>query len=169
MSKEIKSENLIFLNYIDKVYCSKQEYIDNIKYKVGLIKYPEIDLIKVITFGTFDLFHKGHENILKRANDFGQLVVGVSTDDLNLKKNKISVNNLEKRKADVANTNYADLIFDEESLELKNEYVEKYNCNLLIMGDDWKNKFDFCNCACLYLSRTPNISTTILKAQLNKN
>jgi glycerol-3-phosphate cytidylyltransferase len=165
----IDKKNLIFLNYVDNMFCSNQLYIDYIKKYMDIwciSNKPKIDSIRVITFGTFDLFHIGHVNILKRAKQYGELFVGVSTDELNLKKNKKSVNNLEHRKNDVKNSNYANYIFDEESLELKNEYVKKYNCNLLIMGDDWKNKFNYCDCACLYLRRTPNISSTFLKKKM---
>lgn len=165
MVNDIDNNNLIFLNYVDNIFCSKKDYIDKLNnLKIfNQLKRPNIDFIQVITFGTFDLFHIGHEKILQRAKAFGNLIVGVSTDELNIKKNKKSVNDLEKRKTDVFNTKYADLIFDEESLELKNDYVNKYNCNLLIMGDDWKDKFNFCDCACIYLQRTPDISTTLLK------
>lgn len=167
MTKDINKMNLICLNYVDKILCSKQEYIDQLhKYDIVLIKNPVIDLIRVITFGTFDLFHIGHTNILQRAAEYGELYVGVSTCELNLNKGKISINNLEKRKIDVKNSTYAHYVFNEESLELKSSYVLEYNCNLLVMGDDWKDQFDFCNCACIYLPRTLDISTTILKENL---
>ncbi len=103
------------------------------------------------------------EHLIYFTKEFGNLHVGVSTDFLNQTKGKLAIYDLEKRKEDVQNTGFADIIFDEESLEEKNNYVKKYNCNLLIMGDDWKDKFNFCDCACLYLPRTPNISTTLLK------
>lgn len=169
MINKLDNKNIILLNYVNVVYCSNSIYIDYLNnLNVYFLNKPTIELTKVITFGTYDLFHIGHVNILKRAKEYGELVVGVSTDELNKKKNKISINNLEQRKIDVCNTNYADIIFDEESLELKNDYVKKYNCNLLIMGDDWKDGFNFCDCACLYLPRTPNISTTMLKKELQQ-
>lgn len=169
MINNINTYNIIFLNYVNNIFCSKKENIDYIeKYDKLLLNKPKIDYIRVITFGTYDLFHIGHTNILKRAKNYGELFVGVSTDELNLKKGKKSINNLEIRKNDVKKSSYADYIFDEVSLELKNEYIKKYNCNLLIMGDDWKNAFNFCDCACLYLERTPEISTTMLKLQLKK-
>ena len=157
--------NFIWLNGVNNVYCSKKEYMDILN-QFSFQTKPNIDYIRVITFGTYDLFHKGHYNILKRAKEFGVLYVGISTDELNLKKNKKSVNKLAQRRIDVHNTEFANLIFDEESLELKNDYVKKYACNLLIMGDDWKDGFNFCDCACLYLPRTPDISTTLLKQNL---
>jgi glycerol-3-phosphate cytidylyltransferase len=140
------------------------EYIE--KYNELILHNPKIEYTTVITFGTYDLFHIGHINILKRAKNYGKLVVGISTDEFNLKKGKTSVNQLKQRKEDVEKSGYADYIFDEESLELKNDYIKKYNCNLLIMGDDWKNAFNWCDCACLYLKRTPDISTTMLKTKL---
>ena len=163
--KEMDPTNHVYLNHVNHVYCSKKEYMDPLNAYVFQTK-PHIDYIRVITFGTYDLFHKGHYNILERAHAFGILYVGVSTDELNLKKHKTSVNPLAQRKLDVHHTNFASLIFDEESLEWKQDYVKKYACNLLIMGDDWKDGFNFCECACLYLPRTPDISTTLLKQNL---
>ncbi len=170
MLGNIDKKNLILFNYVDNIYYSNKEYIDCIQNEINILTLnkPKIDCIKVITFGTYDLFHIGHTNILKRAKEYGKLFVGVSTDELNLKKGKKSINNLEQRKNDVYKSKYADYIFNEESLELKNEYVKKYNCNLLIMGDDWKDGFNFCDCACLYLERTPGISTTMLKKNLEQ-
>ena len=169
MIDEIECQNVALLSYVDNIFCSKVEYIEYLNGVGVVINKQNVDLIRVITFGTYDLFHIGHTNILKRAKTHGsQLVVGVSTDELNKKKGKTSINNLDKRKLDVQCSGYADIIFDEESLEYKNEYVKKYNCNLLIMGDDWKDGFNFCDCACIYLPRTPDISTTMLKEKLGK-
>ena len=169
MIDEIECQNVALLTHVDNVFCSKVEYVEYLNGVDVVINKQNVDLIKVITFGTYDLFHIGHTNILKRAKTYGnQLVVGVSTDVLNKKKGKTSINNLEKRKLDVKCSGYADIIFDEDSLEQKNEYVKKYNCNLLIMGDDWKDGFNFCDCACIYLPRTPDISTTLLKQQLSQ-
>ena len=155
MTERLENKDLIFLNYVDTVYCSKAEYMEELHNSIWLIHHPVIDSIRVITFGTFDLFHQGHINLLTRARHYGSLTVGVSTDDLNAKKNKTAIRSLQQRKADVSS--YSENVFDEESLELKNQYVQKYNCNLLIMGDDWKDRFDFCSCACIYLPRTPDI------------
>lgn len=168
MLNELKIENVIFLNYITDVFIAKNINIKSLdKYDMILLTKPKIHRIKVITFGTFDLFHVGHENILTRASTYGELVVGVSTDILNKEKGKTSINNIEKRKADVINMKVSNQVFNEESLELKNTYVKNNSCNLLIMGDDWKDGFNFCDCACLYLPRTPNISTTVLKNAMN--
>ena len=120
--------------------------------------------MRVITFGTFDLFHIGHLRILERAKNEGNyLIVGVSSDVLNVKKGKKSVFSLEERLAIVKALKCVDEVFVEEALELKDEYVKKYNADLLIMGDDWAGKFDWVSCRVKYLERTPNISTTYLK------
>ena len=167
MTNNIDTKYLILLNYVDQIFCSKKQNMEYIeKYNELILHNPKIEYTTVITFGTYDLFHIGHINILKRAKNYGKLVVGISTDEFNLKKGKTSVNQLKQRKEDVEKSGYADYIFDEESLELKNDYIKKYNCNLLIMGDDWKNAFNWCDCACLYLKRTPDISTTMLKTKL---
>jgi len=160
-------KNYSSVYYSSYYSLSHIDYINQLEYLFPNKNKPNIDYIRVITFGTFDLFHEGHLNILKRAKEFGILNVGVSSDELNLKKGKNSINNLNKRIDDVKNTDLADNIFIEESLELKNDYVKQYYCNLLVMGDDWKNKFNFCDCACIYLPRTPDISTTILKEQMH--
>jgi glycerol-3-phosphate cytidylyltransferase len=115
------------------------------------------------------LFHYGHDNLFKRCKTYtDKLIVGVSTDQLNKEKGKTSVNKLVKRLQDVKKNQYVNEVFVEEKLELKNEYINKYNADILIMGDDWLNKFDWVSCRTIYLPRTPNISTTILKSQLHK-
>ncbi len=122
---------------------------------------------RVITFGTYDLLHIGHINILKRARALGDyLIAGVSTDALNLsKKAKKSVYNENDRAEIVRSIKYVDEVFFEDSLELKREYIQKYNANILVMGNDWEGKFDFCKdlCEVVYLDRTPDISSTQLK------
>ncbi|MCY3414840.1 MAG: adenylyltransferase/cytidyltransferase family protein [Candidatus Heimdallarchaeota archaeon] len=123
--------------------------------------------VRVITFGTYDLFHVGHLNILKRARELGDyLIVGVSTDKLNFsKKQKYPVYSEDDRKSIVLAIKYVDEVFDEESLELKGEYIKKYNADILVMGNDWEGKFDWCKeyCDVVYLPRTPVISTTNIK------
>ena len=116
----------------------------------------------VITFGTYDLLHIGHINLLKRASVFGDtLIVGVSSDKLNYKKKKKhSIYNQEERMEIVKSIRYVDQVFLEKSLEKKKEYIINYKCDILVMGDDWKGKFDDMPCKVIYLQRTPNISTT---------
>ncbi|MEF4969036.1 adenylyltransferase/cytidyltransferase family protein [Escherichia coli] len=119
---------------------------------------------RVITFGTFDVFHIGHVNILKRAKEFGDLlIVGVSSDSLNFsKKQRYPIYSQEERIEIISSLKFVDHVFIEESLDLKLEYIRKYEANLLVMGDDWKGRFDWVKdeCEVIYLSRTPSISTT---------
>ncbi len=119
---------------------------------------------KIITFGTYDLFHIGHLKILERAKQEGDyLIVGISSDELNEKKGKKSVFSLADRVEIVKSIKYVDEVFIEDSLELKDEYIKKFKADLLVMGDDWKDKFNWVSCPVKYLERTPNISTTYLK------
>lgn len=119
---------------------------------------------KIITFGTFDVFHVGHINILERAAELGNyLIVGVSSDELNFnKKNRYPIYNQTDRVKIIDSLKFVNQVFIEESLELKLEYIKKYNADILVMGDDWKGKFDWVktDCDVIYLPRTPSISTT---------
>jgi glycerol-3-phosphate cytidylyltransferase len=121
---------------------------------------------RVITFGTFDLFHIGHLNILERAKNQGDyLIVGVSSDQLNFsKKQKYPICSEENRLRIISALRFVDEVFVEDSLELKGEYIEKYEADILVMGDDWVGKFDEYKrvCEVVYLDRTPSISTTKL-------
>ena len=120
----------------------------------------------VITFGTFDLFHIGHINILERAKKKGdKLIVGVSTDKLNFsKKQKYPIYSQNERKKIIDSLKFVDDVFFEESLEKKREYILKYKADILVMGNDWEGRFDEFNdiCKVIYLERTPSISTTVL-------
>ena len=125
---------------------------------------------KGITFGTFDLFHFGHDNILKRCRNFcDYLYIGLSSDELNMIKGKNSVDNYEKRKEVIEEAQFGDEIFKEESLEQKDDYIVQSGAEILMMGDDWVGKFDWVSCDVLYMERTPNISTTMLKEQIKNN
>lgn len=119
---------------------------------------------RIITFGTFDVFHVGHLRLLNRAKSFGDsLVVGVSTDALNLsKKGRAPVYVQEERKEIITALSCVDSTFYEESLELKEQYIVDNGADILVMGDDWKGKFDSLGgiCEVIYLTRTPAISTT---------
>tara|TARA_B100000902_G_scaffold182380_1_gene175155 strand:+ start:286 stop:681 length:396 start_codon:yes stop_codon:yes gene_type:complete len=118
---------------------------------------------KVITFGTFDVFHIGHVSILERAKSYGDyLVVGVSSDDLNFsKKGRKPIYNEKDRKKIIQSLSCVDEVFSETSLELKRQYINDFNAEILIMGDDWIGKFDDHKdqCEVIYLPRTPSIST----------
>jgi len=134
--------------------------------------------MKIITFGTYDLFHIGHLNIIKRAKQYNinetnkenTLFVGVSTDKLNYeKKQKKCIINEKDRMEILNNIKGVDIVFKEESLEQKLEYCLKYKADVLIMGDDHKGRFDYLktnNIDVVYLSRTPNISTTELLTKI---
>lgn len=119
---------------------------------------------RIITFGTFDMFHVGHLNILERAKSLGtNLIVGVSSDQLNFsKKSRYPICNQIDRSHIVSALKCVDEVFIEESLELKAEYIRKYSADCLVMGDDWLGKFDQMQefCEVIYLPRTPSISTT---------
>lgn len=127
----------------------------------------------VITFGTFDLFHIGHLNILQRAARLGnRLVVGVSSDALNLSKKGIyPVYSQEDRSHIVRAIECVSETFYEESLELKRDYILQFGAHVLVMGDDWKGKFDDLAdiCDVVYLPRTEDISTSETKDSIRKN
>jgi glycerol-3-phosphate cytidylyltransferase len=128
--------------------------------------------IRVITFGTFDVFHVGHLNILRRAKELGDyLIVGVSSDALNFsKKARYPVYPESERMAIVASVRYADQVFSEESLELKAEYIRRHKADRLVMGDDWVGRFDDLKniCEVIYLPRTEGVSTTQVMARIKK-
>ena len=118
----------------------------------------------VITFGTFDVFHIGHLNILERARALGdKLIVGVSSDALNmLKKGRWPIYRENDRVQIIAGLKCVDEVFLEESLEEKMTYIRQHKAAILVMGDDWQGRFDGCSALCevVYLERTPSISTT---------
>lgn len=120
----------------------------------------------VITFGTFDVFHVGHLRVIERAAALGdRLVVGVSADELNMrKKGRAPVFSEHERMEIVGALKAVDEVFLEESLEQKRDYLIEYAADILVMGDDWAGKFDEFDdiCKVVYLSRTPAISTTAL-------
>ena len=122
--------------------------------------------MRIITFGTFDLLHIGHINILNNCKKYGDtLIVGVSSDELNYeKKQKYPIFNQEDRKKIVSNIKCVDEVFLEESLELKRFYINDHNADIFIIGDDWKGKFDDISdtCKVIYLERTKDISTTTI-------
>jgi glycerol-3-phosphate cytidylyltransferase len=118
----------------------------------------------VVTFGTFDVFHVGHLRLLERARELGdRLVVGVSTDALNIsKKGRPPVYPEDQRVALVRALRCVDEVFLEHTLEAKADYLREHAAGVLVMGDDWAGKFDVYSSICkvVYLTRTPAISTT---------
>lgn len=122
---------------------------------------------RIITYGTFDLLHYGHINLLRRAKQYGDyLVVALSTDEFNLNsKDKVCYFSYEKRKALLEAVRYVDLVIPEENWNQKKADVELYQIDKFIMGDDWQGEFDFLkdSCEVVYLPRTPEISTTKIK------
>lgn len=121
----------------------------------------------VVTFGTFDLFHRGHLRILRRAAAYGdRLVVGVSTDELNeSKKGYRPVFPYEDRSAIVGAIEVVDDVFPEHSLDDKRQYLLEHGADVLVMGADWEGAFDTLGdvCEVVYLPRTPGISTSELR------
>jgi glycerol-3-phosphate cytidylyltransferase len=124
----------------------------------------------VITYGTFDILHVGHINLLRRARALGErLVVGLSTDAFNNGKHKSALLNYENRKAVLEAIRFVDLVFPEENWEQKVDDIRKYAADMFVMGEDWTGKFDFLSgyCEVRYLPRTAEISTTEIRQSLD--
>jgi len=125
---------------------------------------------RIITYGTFDLLHYGHINLLRRAKQLGDyLIVCLSTDEFNNKeKNKKTFFPYNERKQLLEAIRYVDLVIPEESWEQKETDIVMYHIDAFVMGDDWKGKFDFLGdkCEVVYLPRTEEISTTKIKEEL---
>lgn len=120
----------------------------------------------VITYGTFDLLHYGHIELLKRAKNLGdKLIVALSTDEFNLEKGKTSEFDYQKRKEILEAIKYVDRVIPEKNWEQKSQDIIHYNVDVFVIGDDWSGKFDFLNTLCevIYLPRTELISSTLLK------
>ena len=123
----------------------------------------------VITYGTFDILHRGHINLLRRAKALGdRLIVGLSSDEFNAGKHKSSLLTYENRKAVLESIRYVDFVFPEENWEQKILDIHKYDAQIFVMGNDWEGKFDMLKAQCevVYLDRTPDISTTEIKNSL---
>ena len=127
---------------------------------------------RVITYGTFDLLHYGHINLLRRAKQYGDyLIVGLSTDEFNWnEKQKKCYFSYEKRKQLLEAIRYVDLVIPEENWEQKISDVKEYHIDTFVMGDDWEGKFDVLKDYgdVVYLPRTPEISTTQIKKDLTE-
>ncbi|MBP6497614.1 MAG: glycerol-3-phosphate cytidylyltransferase [Campylobacteraceae bacterium] len=125
----------------------------------------------LITYGTFDMFHIGHLNLLNRLSNLGdRLIVAVSTDEFNALKGKKTLIPYDQRASIVAHIKGVDLVIPEYSWEQKIEDIQTHHVDIFAMGDDWKGQFDFLkpHCEVLYLPRTEDISTTELKIALNE-
>ena len=127
-------------------------------------------MTRVVTFGTFDLLHIGHVNLLRRARALGeQLIVGVSSDELNFRKKGLQpAYSTEDRLEIIKALRFVDEVFVEHSLEEKRAYLLEHRADVLVMGDDWAGKFDEFSdiCRVVYLPRTEGISTTEIKSHL---
>jgi glycerol-3-phosphate cytidylyltransferase len=126
---------------------------------------------KVITYGTFDLIHHGHINILRRAKAMGDyLIVALSTDEFNAGKGKEVYYTYEERKQILEAIKYVDEVIPETRWEQKIDDVVKNGVSVFVIGEDWKGKFDFLKpyCKVIYLPRTEGISTTQIKNDLKK-
>lgn len=125
---------------------------------------------RIITYGTFDLLHYGHINLLRRAKALGDyLIVALSTDEFNMKeKSKKSYFSYDVRKQLLEAIRYVDLVIPENNWKQKEQDIKEYHIYTFVMGDDWNGKFDFLKeyCDVIYLPRTPEISTTKIKEEL---
>lgn len=128
---------------------------------------------KVITYGTFDLLHQGHINLLRRAKDLGDyLIVGVTSDSYDKERGKLNVrNNVLERVESVKATGYADEVIIEDYVGQKIDDIQRYNIDIFAIGSDWEGKFDYLKeyCDVIYLPRTEGISSTQLRAEHTKN
>lgn len=125
----------------------------------------------IITYGTFDMFHVGHLNLLRRLNDMAdRVIVGVSTDEFNIEKGKKTLIPYDQRADIVSAIQYVDLVIPEKSWEQKLSDVKEYQVDTFAIGKDWEGKFDFLGdlCEVVYLDRTDSISTTDLKRSLKR-
>ena len=126
---------------------------------------------KVITYGTFDLLHTGHINLLRRAKALGDyLIVAVSTDEFNTLKHKESYHSFDERKQILEAIRYVDEVIGEDSWDQKSSDVVDYNIDTFVIGDDWEGEFDFLKeyCEVVYLPRTTGVSTTKIKEELKE-
>jgi glycerol-3-phosphate cytidylyltransferase len=140
--------------------------------KKKLHKGKEETTKRVLTYGTFDLFHYGHLRILKRAKKLGDyLVVGISTDEFNLLKSKYCEYPFEQRSRIVKALKYVNKVIPEMAWDQKLADIKRYKIDILVMGDDWKGKFDYLSpyCEVVYLERTQGISTSEIKASIARD
>lgn len=136
----------------------------------GSVVIPEdrgVRMKKVITYGTFDLFHQGHYNLLKRAKELGDyLIVGVTTEHFDEARGKVNViDSIMDRIENVKKTGFADMIIVEDHEGQKIEDIQKYGVDIFTLGSDWVGTYDYLKsfCQVVYLDRTPSISSTVLR------
>ncbi|MGH9274622.1 MAG: glycerol-3-phosphate cytidylyltransferase [Acidimicrobiales bacterium] len=126
---------------------------------------------KVITYGTYDLLHRGHINLLRRARALGDhLTVGLSTDEFNALKDKQAYYTFEERQLVLEAVRYVDEVIPEDNWEQKVDDVQRHRIDVFVMGDDWAGHFDHLRpyCEVVYLTRTEGISTTQIRFELGQ-
>ena len=131
-------------------------------------------MVRVLTYGTFDLLHYGHIRLLKRAKELGDyLIVALSTDEFNALKGKKAFHDYKARKLMLEAIRYVDLVIPEENWEQKINDIKEYHVDICVMGSDWvgSNKFDYLRdyCDLRFLDRTEGISTTKIKEELGSD
>lgn len=127
---------------------------------------------RVLTYGTFDTLHYGHIRLLQRARSLGDyLIVGLSTDEFNIGKNKKAFHSWHERKAHLEALRYVDLVIPESTWEQKPNDVRLYHADVFTMGSDWEGKFDdlMTLCEVIYLERTNGISSTMIRTSLQSD
>lgn len=130
-----------------------------------------IQYMTVLTYGTFDLFHKGHLKLIQRAKKLGdKLIIGLSTDEFNREKGKISYFNFSERKQILSSLKEVNLIIPENNWDQKCQDIFNYKVDIFVMGSDWEGKFDYLKpyCSVIYLPRTKDICTTNIKEEINR-
>tara|TARA_B110000908_G_scaffold141183_1_gene168679 strand:+ start:299 stop:1657 length:1359 start_codon:yes stop_codon:yes gene_type:complete len=159
-------DNLPLLNKLHSFFDSKSSI-----FSLEFNKLIDIKFKTILTYGTFDLLHYGHLDILRRASLLGdKLIVGISTDDFNELKGKTSVLSYQKRKELLESLDYVDKVIPEDSWGQKANDIKDNNVDVFVMGSDWEGKFDELEkfCKVVYFPRTKGISTTKLKSILDE-
>lgn len=127
---------------------------------------------RILTYGTYDLLHWGHINLVKRARELGgHLTVGLSSDAFNERKHKTAFYSYKQRKFILESIRYVDSVISEDSWDQKIRDIKEHKIDIFVMGDDWEGEFDFLEkyCEVIYLPRTKNISTTKVKEELGSS
>jgi glycerol-3-phosphate cytidylyltransferase len=160
-------ENLPLLNKLHSFFDSNENILS-----IEFDKLVDRKFKTILTYGTFDLLHYGHLEILRRASLLGdKLIVGISTDEFNELKGKTCVLPYEKRKELLESLDYVDKVIPEDNWTQKVTDIQENNIDIFVMGNDWEGKFDELNefCKVIYFSRTKGISTTKLKTILKED